>query len=405
MRRLLIVVAALAVAGGAAVAVLGRDPSGPFPPAAELRFRGFAAWPVDTVEEAEAECATPEGWRLDARATALRFARQILRYPEPHAGDASGEQVHRARLLIGSDATRDLFLGSVLELARFGRCWYVTGGAPREGDVLATLGFVYRDGRPHLLLGHFPVLPEGFVGYGDWETEIEGGARQTVTWMPELEPGATGHAIYTRPDARGVSESVGVRTLGHVPPPPEGPPAEPLGVADVVDDPEVCRIDSSPSRSPERLIRYLYEWTFDDLLEQVDGYARYERRGFRHLGGDRWRLVVDDAVLIARIPEIAGRCYKLVSMRPAGTSPPLRRLWVGDEAVTFELDWREGDEATVAAGTASAGLGGTLERIDERVTFPRDAEPPPAGVPTYARVVLYEKGHVVSAYYGLFGGD
>ena len=36
------------------------------------------------------------------------------------------------------------------------------------------------------------------------------------------------------------------------------------------------------------------------------------------------------------------------------------------------------------------------------MTFPRGADPQPADVPTYARVILYKDGHVVSAFYGLF---
>lgn len=398
MRRLSLLVAVLAIAGGAAYFVLTRAPEGPFPSAAHLTKHGFAAWPVDTVEEAEDECAEAGDWRLDARATALRFATQVLRYPAPHTSDWSDEQEHRERFLVGSDDAPGVFLGSVLELARFGRCWYVTGGMPREGDITATVGFVYREGRPQLLLGNGAGLPSGFVGFGDFRAEIERGARQTVTWMPELDPGATGHAIFTRPDEQGVSEFVGVQTFGAVPPPPSGPPPRPLAIADVVDDPDVCDVDPAKSKTPESLIRYLYRWTFDDLLRQENGYQRYERKAFRHLGDDRWRLVVDDAVLIATIPKIAGRCYELVSMIPVDGDVPLRRLWVDERGATFDVDWRPGDEATVAVTGASAAL----REIGDPVTFPRYGEPPPDGLPVFARVVLYEDGHVVSAYYGLF---
>lgn len=396
MRRLSLILVAVVLVGGAAAIVLGRDPSGPFPSASDLSARGFAAWPVDTVEEAEDECAGAEEWRRDAHATALRFARDVLRYPKPHAGESFGDEDHSVRLLVGSDDERELFLGSVLELDRYGRCWYVTEGVPREGDLGATLGFVYREGRPHLLLGHPLGLPSGYVGWGDWEAEIDPGARQTVMWMPELDPGTTGHAIYTAPDERGVSEMVGARTLGFVPPPPSGPPARRLGVGDVAADEEACA--SFPSKSPERVIRHLYEWTFVERLQVVKGFPRYERRGFRHLGGDRWRLVVDDAVLEARIPEIAHRCYRLVSMTPVDGQTPLRALRIGELGVTFEIDWRGADEATVAFD----GAGGTLSRIREPVTFP-DAAPSGSDAPSSARVVLYEDGHVASAWYGLYG--
>lgn len=402
MRRLALLVAILLVVAGSAVIVFGRDPSGPFPSETHLRVHGFAAWPVDTVAEAEDECADAEEWRWDARATAVRFAGDVLRYPEPHAGEAFGETEHGMRVLVGSGGVRGLFLGSLLELARYGRCWYVTGGMPREGELDATLGFVYRDGRPHLLLSRPGDVPVGFVGYGEWEAEIDPNTRQAVMWMPELPPDATGHVVYTSPDEEGVSEITGARSLGYVPPPPGGPPDDPLRVVDVVDDPEVCRIESSPYRSPERVVEDLFDRTFTSQLQQVNGYPEYERRGYRHLGGDRWRLVVDDAVLLARIPEIAGRCYKLVSMVPLRRDPPLRRLWIDAGAVTFGVDWGGGDDVSLAYGAGFDELGAALRQIRARVTFPRDPAAPARDVPTYARAILYKDGHVVSAFYGLF---
>lgn len=400
MRKLALLFGVLALAGGAAALLLDRDPVGPFPSASDLRMRGFAAWPVDTVEEAEEECAGAEAWRLDARETAVRFASDVLRYPKPHAGDAYDEDDHHVRLLIGSDDEPGVFLGSALDLDRYGRCWYVTQGIPREDELGASLGFVYRDGRPYLLLGNPNGVPTGVVGFGDWETEIDPGLRQTVMWMPELDPDATGHVIHVAPDERGVSEIVGARSLGVVPPPPSGPPLERAAIADVVDDPALCRIEAARYKTPEQVIRNLYRWTFDDLLRQVNGYARFERKAFRHLGGDRWRLVVDDAVLIARIPEIAGRCYQLVSMKPVKGDAPLRRLWVDDLGVTFGLDWGGGDEASLAFGSASGGAGATLKQIREPVTFPLGERHD--GGPGFARVVLYEDGHVVSAFQGFF---
>lgn len=398
MRRLSLALALVVLLGGGTAAyVLTRPPSGPFPSTADLRARGFAAWPVDTVEEAERECADADGWRLDERATALRFARDVLRYPGPHTSDWSDEQEHGARFLVGSDGIDELFLGSLLVLTRYGRCWYVTGGFPRESDIGATAGFVYRDGRPHLLLSNSPEVPTGYVGYGDWETEIDPGLRQTVMWMPELESGATGHAIYTRPDEEGVSEFVGVETLGFVPPPPEGPPAEPLGAVDaVVDGPEGCR-GPRGFKTPEVAIRHLYAWEFDHLLHQVRGHPRYQRKSWHRLGGDRWRLVVDDAVLTATIPQVAGRCYNLLSLTPVDRDPPLRRLWVDETAVTFGIDWGGGDEAIVSLGSG-VSFSRTLKELQEPVTFPHAVGQGPA----FAGVVLYKDGHVVSAYYGPF---
>lgn len=397
MRRLSLVLALVVLLGGGTlVYVLTRPPSGPFPSTADLRGRGFAAWPVDTVAEAERECPEAEEWRLDERATALRFARDVLRYPDPHTGDSSDAREHAARFLVGSDGTGDLFLGSLLVLNRYGRCWYVTGGFPRESDVGATAGFVYRDGHPHLLLSNSPAVPTGYVGYGDWSTEIDPGLRQTVMWMPELDPDATGHAIFTRPDEEGVSEFVGVETLGFVPPAPEGPPAEPMRSIDaVVDDPEECR-GPAGFKTPESAIRHLYAWEFDNLLHQVRGQPRYERKSWHRLGGDRWRLVVDDATLTATIPQVAGRCYTLLSLAPVDGDPPLRRVWIDEAAITVGVDWGGGDEAAVSLGGVSFAR--TLKELQEPVTFPHAGGEGPA----FAGVILYKDGHVVSAYYGPF---
>lgn len=401
MRRLPVVLAALVALGAAAVLFLTRAPSGPFPSAAHLREHGFAAWPVDTVTEAEEECAGAEEWRFDARATATRFASEVLGYPEPGAGEGFAEEDHHVRLLINTEGIGGVFLGSALDLDRYGRCWYVTEGFPREGDLAATLGFVYREGRPHLLLGHWDDVPIGFVGYGDWETEIDPGLRQIVM-SPPLETGVTGHVIHVQPDKRGISEIVGARALGFVPAPPEGPPAQPLPVEEVVDNAKVCRIGSGRHKTPEGVIRELYDSDFDDLLREVNGFPRYERQGFRHLSGDRWRVVVDDAVLTATIPEIDGRCYNLVSLVPVGRDDPLRRLWIESDAVTFGVDWGGGDEAKLSFGTGYDTLVATLKELQEPVTFTRRNESQIAGAPAFARVVLYEDGHVVSAYYGLF---
>jgi hypothetical protein len=216
-------------------------------------------------------------------------------------------------------------------------------------------------------------------------------------WMPELDAGATGHAIYTRPDEQGVSEFVGVETFGFVPPPPEGPPAEPLRSVDaVVDDPEGCR-GPLGFKTPEVAIRHLYAWEFDHLLHQVRGHPRYQRKSWHRLGGDRWRLIVDDAVLTASIPQVGGRCYTLLSLTPAGGDSPLRRVWIDEAAVTIGVDWGGGDEAAVSIGSG-VSFSRTLKELREPVTFPHAV----GEGPTFAGVILYKDGHVVSAYYGPF---
>lgn len=153
-------------------------------------------------------------------------------------------------------------------------------------------------------------------------------------------------------------------------------------------------------RSAKAVVRHLYAWTFDALLNLVDGHPTYERKGFRHIGRDRWRWIVDGAELNAIGPEIAQRCWKLVSMAPR-TGSPLQSVLIAPRTVTLELDWGKADAAYVMFGTGFDGRGGTLRRIDGPVVFQRHA-PPQDDVPTYVLVVLYRDGHIASAQYGLY---
>ena len=397
-------VLALLVSAGAvgAVLLLGRDQGGPLPSQMSLANYGFAVWPEDTLEEGLDACNDREGWRVRPRETARRFAREVLNYPSPTVGSPTPVRNH-VRYLLGTRRTGELFLGSILDLRRYGRCWYVTQGQPREDALTASIGFVHDRGEPRLLISSPSRIPDTHLGYGDWEREIAGGRRRMLIDLPRLERSATGHAIFLAPDRNGISEYVGTMRLGAVPSPRAGPALRPLSVADVVHNPRMCRIESSPYRSDKAVIRHLFQWTFPVLLEQVDGFPTYKRRKATMLRSpDRWRLLVDDAALDLRVPEVAGRCWKLVSMVPL-SGLVIREFRVGTTSVTFDIRWNDADSALIAFGTGFDGRGGTLARIDEAITFFRQAAPQPEDVPTYALVVLYRDGHVVAAQYSLYG--
>ena len=388
MRRPALLLVLAAVAGGAAW-LTTRDPGAPFPTAGHVQSHGLAAWPADTVTEAKEECDGAPAWRRDPKETALRFASDVMGYPDPVTSDWTPDETpDTARFLMNTGGVGRVFLGSLLELRRHGYCWYVVDGEPREdGPPEATIAFVDRDGETHLLMGSPPGLTSGEVGFGEWEAEIDPGLRQTVIEMPPVDPGATGHAIYLRPDDRGISEGVGVETLGSIPPPPAGPPAAPLPAA---------AVDSGcTGPAPRRVIRELFgEYTVDLLREPV-AYPPLSR----HLGGKRWRVNVDGAALDAVIDGGTG-CARLVSIAPAEGDRPLRRLWLGDRGATVEVDWRGRDDAYVWLGTAETGAGGALERLSEPVTFPWSNGPPATRVSAFA--IVFEEGRVVSASYDVY---
>jgi hypothetical protein len=113
-----IVVALLVVVAFIPVVVfLSRDEGGPIPTQASLANYGLAGWPEDTLGEAIDECADAESWRSDARATARRFGREMLNYPEPGVGNPTPVRDH-VRYLIGSKklARRTLFWARYLIL-------------------------------------------------------------------------------------------------------------------------------------------------------------------------------------------------------------------------------------------------------------------------------------------------
>ncbi|MDQ3982378.1 MAG: hypothetical protein M3271_06815 [Actinomycetota bacterium] len=211
MRRLALPSLALVAVAGGAWLVFARGDTAGWPSTASVGGHGFAVWPEDTVAEARSACESPPGWRLDASATAERFAGDVLRYPAPSA-DELESGAGRARFLVGSDGIDGVFLGSVLELRRYGSCWFLVRADPREGELDATVAFVHRIHGPHLLLSEPGDVPIAHVGYGSWDEAIGPGYSSIVVGTP-LETGETGHVIFTRPDETGVSESVAARPL------------------------------------------------------------------------------------------------------------------------------------------------------------------------------------------------
>lgn len=379
--------------GVAAAAVMLRsEESGPIPSRETLRRDGFAVWPQDTRDEAMAACDAAQGWQLDPKQTAERFARDVLGYPNPDAS-AIDPTANAVRYLLNASGVRGVFLGSVVDVRRYGRCWFIVHAENREDSVFETVGFVHRGERTDLVLGSIGPLPgtEAHVGYGTWDYGIEQPAGQTLVQLPELESDATGHIMFVSRNERGVATGIGANSLGFVPEPATGTTTQ-IEPEELVGNPELC---TSEFRRPQAVIRDLYEWTLNEHLQVVKGYPTYERRRVRHLPGNRWRLIADDAKLEARVVKVGRRCWELGSLDPTG-KPPVRSLFVDDSTITLDLHWGRADAASIALGSPSGADSWDLRRVEGAVTlFHSDADPHEE--PFYVSVVLYKDSHVVSA--------
>ncbi|HEV2756228.1 MAG TPA: hypothetical protein VG318_10700 [Actinomycetota bacterium] len=398
MRRALVLV--VLVAGAAAIWLVTRDDAAPFPTPGHVRVHGLAAWPADTVAEATEECARAEEWRHDARQTAMRFAEEVMGYPDPTADDYSGDDAAtKGRFLMHTRGIRRFFLGSLLEVRKYGDCWYVVDGEPREGGPPEPgLAFAHVDGGTSIVLGSRAGTPATRMGFGDWDATIAAARGPTVVRVPPIDGSTTGHAIYLDPE-RGISEGVGIDTLAAIPPPPEGPPDEPRRSPPA----SGCSAAFYAGRSPQKIIRELREGPLYNHVKDSVGYPSYERKSARPLGGGRWRIEADRAVVDATFRSDGG-CWRLASLGPARGPHPLRKLWLSDVGASVEVAWGRHREAYVRIGTFVTGAGGLLTQMREPVTFPWTNGPPEAGEPVPAFVALYDEGHIVSVSYGLYSG-
>jgi hypothetical protein len=193
-RSVVLGLAAVLFVGSAIASVLRSNAStAPLPSPADLRTDGFAVWPEDTVQEGMEACREAETWRLDPLRTAFRFTRDVLEYPAPtlnaEAGDVSRQDL---RFIIGSEGVRGVFLGSVIDVRKYGRCWFVVRLQPREGGYVPSVRVTRREGDPQIVLQS--TADEMRVGYGRWARSIRGGSR-VVLDLPALEPDATGHVM------------------------------------------------------------------------------------------------------------------------------------------------------------------------------------------------------------------
>jgi hypothetical protein len=220
-------------AGTAAVLIVGDDalPPAPLPRDEQLRTSGFAVWPQDTLAEGLDACETPESWRLDPQETAFEFARKVLKYPDPELNTGAIRQSEtKVRYLIGSQGVRGVgvFLGSVIDVKRYDRCWFVVNAEDREGAAFDKISFRHQSSDIWLVVHHRGLI-ETEIGYGGWERRLvplasrgippappQPGAESSVR-LPALDPDATGHIMSLTRNEQGIVIGVAARPLGFVP--------------------------------------------------------------------------------------------------------------------------------------------------------------------------------------------
>jgi hypothetical protein len=400
MRRTVVVGLSILVllGAGAAAALLNNNDSAPLPSEDELRTNGFAVWPEDTVEEGMAACEDAEPWRLDSVNTALRFAHDVLKYPEPYVTLTIGDWAPQTiRYFVATRRVPSYELPMIVDVRQYHRCWFVVGAEPREDGFPATVSFVYRSGRPHLAIKSTVDRTE--VGYGSWERNVVGG-EQVVLDLPDLEPAATGHVISLGTCQRACNANAW--TLGFVPKPATTEVAV-LTSDELVSTRGICRAGSFHSRL--RALVNLYAMTVEKPIETsygkpkvgnvvVKGQRQLRHLGIKPLSDDRWSFTVDRADLEARVIRVRDGCWSITSIDDLDYDV-LKALHVDQESFTFDLRWGEATSATIALSNRRGGDSWDLERLNGPITV-RILTPLPLDEPFIVSVSLRDGRTLVS---------
>lgn len=402
-------IVALVLAGTGAAAVLLAPDAAPFPGAGKVLANGFAAWPVDTPEEARAECAVSPEWRKDPEAVAERFAADVLGYPEPtRSDDFDAGRANVFRTLIGTRRSKDVFLGSVITLERFGHCWYVTAGEGREGGW--GIDIVTIDDGTKLVV---PMSCCGWaveVGWGPWTETIEpdGDAREAIVDIPEEAHGQPGHYIAMSFDNAGVSEVVGATTLPPIPTSRGTQPITTLDAGAAPDDRRLCDMGwARKTDDAERAFKRIRNWIFATGRGSGRGGSKRLDAGTTRLTGadQAWRVRYEGTDLTFTLGRAADRCWMLRSIVP--NAPLIEQIAVNDTGFTFDLEPRNAGKVVGYYGVGIEQSYVSIESrpiLDEIYSVPRyrSFEESNDGLPAHALVMTYRKGKLYSAEYRMF---
>ena len=402
MGRTLVGLCVVALVGAVAgVAVLTQEERAPLPSHEELRASGFAVWPEDTLAEGMEACADADPWRLDPKETAFRFVREVFKYPAPTVNAGAirlDESVEELRYIIGSRQVPGVFLGSVIDVRKYDRCWFVIWVEPREGGASGDVTYTHDASGAQLVVE--PGGERTLIGYGTWERAFDGGERRMYD-LTGVAPDATGHVLSFH--CRKVCDGSG-RPLGFVPE-PATTDVERITVQEVVDAPRTCR--AGHSRSKWRALVKLYAMSVGRSIETDYGKPKVGRfrltseeqlidLGIEPLDGNRWSFTIrnGNVDLVARVVEKAPECWMIVTIEDP-KHDPLRSLRVSKDTATFDLEWANATMASFSIGGSSGGDTWYLRRLDAPITV-TEVFPPPLQGPFYVSVRLSNKRGLVS---------
>ena len=388
----------------------------PFPSEEEVRARGFAVWPEDTVEEAQEACsehADDQPWRLSATATAERFAKKVLSHKNPSTdSELSDINEHDARIWLYA---QEVFLSNIVELRRADVCWFITHGEPREsGDSLNPV-FARENGDFRVYFEHYTRISRGFdeVGFGQHTKTFRAGERPfRRSWVLPEGTNAEGHVLHLGWD-KNSAESVAANAI---PPPPEigsgkrvFPVEEPFSWTQVPekDRKKQCRWTPWSANSPRRVLNQVLQWEFDRAMPSgpYPDVLRVGRRGWigkrvfiAQLSESAWNVLIDDVPYRFAFAEATEDCWTLDKIRPRKKVRPVEEVFYDDTSITMDFAFQSAGQF---AGSLQYGQDGgrALVRNDvpSRVAFYRyeyEDEAPPG----LLLVTLLKRGKYVNAY-------
>lgn len=387
----------LALLGAGTVAALlnNDDDPAPIPSDDQLRADGFAIWPEDTLDEGIRACDQAEEWQLEPQETAFRFAREVLNYPEPHLNTVpiADEESTRTdvRYLIGSRGVPGVFLGSVVDVRKYGRCWFVVRVDPREGGWLPSVAFAHNGDRTQLVLQTLGSEVE--IGYGSWEKTITDDRDQVVLDLPDLEPDATGHLMALGPYRQVLDGSAA--PLGFIPDPATATVRR-LTREEVLKARRVCRRDDA-YRSPQAALADLYTFTLDRPVSTSGRQIIFKGDdGAEHVRGERWSLAVGQAQVNVLVPQIKPGCWRVLFINDHRRHHLLQLLRVEPDWLTFDLNWGNATSGTLTVSTSQGGSSWTFNKLDQPLTV-RNYESWLLDEPIEVTVVLRAGRDVISA--------
>ena len=357
--------------------------------------REFAVWPVDTIVEAEGECAEGDDWRHSLEETAYRFADEVL--------DAEEIEVTDARSLNHDEgATSVTSKGDPLGTSVFGRqafgCWYVTGVSARE-DFSSGDPTFYAGAPPEQVLGfrmRMLTVPQesrvtGSLGSGlrsiPLDLSLEAGSPPPQVTIP-ADPELPGHYLYI---------GYGYPEADTVPPPPDP--------ATGVEVPGFSAVQALLRQSLEEEINCARLWAGNDepdratlhhlWLAEVRGDGNRSHSEPVSIGHGDYLGRIDGVSIEFDFWRPDDRCAALARVTTRGDqTEEVRSVRLTESAFFLELDWGRATEAEITYGFGNDELDIVVNPVRNPLILSAYESRRPE--PGFYFVTFYENGRVIA---------